>query len=73
VFDAEQVWTVLEGGASVELDGKPLAVEPGDTVVMPAGVPRRVLADPQAGLAAIVTAPAGARARTPDGVPPWIA
>lgn len=77
VFDAEQVWTVLEGGATVELDGKPLAIVPGDTVVMPAGVPRRVLADPQTGLAAIVTAPAGARARTPDGtdhgVPPWVA
>lgn len=77
VFDTEQVWTVLEGGATVELDKQTLAIEPGDTVVMPAGVPRRVTADPQAGLAAIVTAPAGARARTPDGtdhgVPPWIA
>ena len=76
-FDAEQVWTVLKGGATVELDGQLLAIELGDTVVMPAGVPRRVTADPQAGLAAIVTAPAGARARTPDGtdhgVPPWIA
>jgi quercetin dioxygenase-like cupin family protein len=77
VFDAEQVWTVLEGGATVELDEQTLAIEPGDTVVMPAGVPRRVTADPQAGLVAIVTASAGARARTPDGtdhgVPPWIA
>ena len=76
-FDAEQVWTVLDGGATIELDGQLLAIEPGDTVVMAAGVPRQVVADPQAGLAAILTAPAGARARTPDGtdhgVPPWIA
>jgi quercetin dioxygenase-like cupin family protein len=77
VFDTEQVWTVLDGGATIELDGQTLAIEPGDTIVMPPGMPRRVTADPQAGLAAIVTAPAGARARTPDGtdhgVPPWIA
>ncbi|HTS99814.1 MAG TPA: cupin domain-containing protein [Streptosporangiaceae bacterium] len=75
-FDAEQVWTVLDGGATVDLDGQPLAVGPGDTVVMPAGVPRRVTADPAAGLAAIVAAPAGARASTPGGeklVPAWIA
>ena len=76
-FDAEQVWTVLAGGATVQLDGQTLAIEPGDTVIMPPGVPRQVIADPQAGFAAIVTAPAGARARTPDGtdhgVPAWIA
>ena len=76
-FDAEQVWTVLAGGATVQLDGQTLAIEPGDSVVMPPGVPRQVIADPQAGFAAIVTAPAGARACTPDGtdhgVPAWIA
>jgi hypothetical protein len=36
-----------------------------------------VVADPEAGVVAIVTAPAGARATLPDGtdrgVPPWIA
>jgi quercetin dioxygenase-like cupin family protein len=76
-FDVDQVWTVLAGGATVELDGERLAVAPGDTVVMPAAAPRRVVADPQAGFTAIVTAPGGARATTPDGtdhgVPPWIA
>lgn len=77
VFDSEQVWTVLDGSATVQLDGRMLAIEPGDTVVMPAGVPRQVIADPEAGFAAIVTGPAGARASSADGtdtgVPSWIA
>jgi quercetin dioxygenase-like cupin family protein len=75
-FDVEQVWTVVDGGATVELDSETLLVVPGDTVVMPATVPRRVCADPEAGLAAIVAAPPGASASTPDGtgrtVPAWI-
>jgi quercetin dioxygenase-like cupin family protein len=65
-WDTEQVWTVLEGAAAVDLDGETLAVGPGDTLIMPADAPRRVTADPSAGLAALVVAPAGARAYTPD-------
>lgn len=76
-FDAEQVWTVLEGAATIDLDGDVLAVAPGDTVVMPAGTPRRVRADADAGVTAIVAASAGARATLTDGtdrgVPAWIA
>ncbi len=76
-FDSEQLWTVLDGGATIELDGRRIAVAPGDTIVMPAGAQRRVIADPSAGLAAIAAAPAGARARLADGtdkgVPAWIA
>ncbi|MEO3808463.1 cupin domain-containing protein [Sphaerisporangium sp. B11E5] len=60
-FDTEQVWTVLAGGATVELDGETSEVGPGDTVVMPAGSPRRVHGGP-AGLSAVVAAPAGGRA-----------
>ena len=86
-IDTEQVWTVLAGGATVELDGEMIDIEPGDTVVIPADVPRRVNADPAAGFAAIVVAPAGTRAYTlddtrvspecavPDGdklVPAWV-
>jgi quercetin dioxygenase-like cupin family protein len=74
-FDTEQIWTVLDGGATIELDGKTIAVAPGDTMVLPADVPRRVFADPGQGLAAIVVAPAGGCASTPDGttvVPAWI-
>ncbi len=76
-FDSDQVWTVLDGGATVELDGCPLAIARGDTIIMSAGTPRRVVADPDTGLAAIVAAPAGARATLTDGtdkgVPAWIA
>jgi quercetin dioxygenase-like cupin family protein len=66
-IDTEQVWTVLDGGAKVELDGDTHTVGPGDTLVMPADAPRRVSADPAAGFAAIVVAPAGTRAYPLDG------
>ncbi|MET8862212.1 cupin [Nonomuraea sp. NPDC004580] len=76
-FDCEQVWSWVAGAASVELGGLTYAVAAGDTVVMPARTVRRVLADPDAGYSAVVTAPAGARALAADGadygVPPWIA
>jgi len=87
-IDTEQVWTVLDGGAAVELDGQVLTVGPGDTLILPADAPRRVRADPEAGFAAIAVAPAGTRAYTlddtrvapgcavPDGdklVPAWVA
>ena len=75
-FDTEQVWTVLEGGATIELGGETVAVAPGDTGVLPADVPRRVFADAGQGFTAIVAAPAGGCAATPDGtrvVPAWIA
>jgi quercetin dioxygenase-like cupin family protein len=86
-IDAEQVWTVLDGGATVELDGHSHSVGPGDTLVMSADMPRRVSADPAAGFAAIVVAHPSMRAYTieathvsptcavPDGdklVPAWI-
>jgi quercetin dioxygenase-like cupin family protein len=47
-FDAEQVWTVIEGAATVELDGATHALAAGDTVVMPAGATRRVTSAPVA-------------------------
>jgi quercetin dioxygenase-like cupin family protein len=75
-FDVEQIWTVLDGGATLALRGGEHALAAGDTIVIPAAAERRVTAGPQ-GLAAIVTAPPGARAMLPDGtdrgVPPWIA
>ena len=66
-IDTEQVWTVLDGGAAVELDGQVLTVGPGDTLILQADVPRRVSADPATGFAAIAVAPAGTRAYTLDG------
>ncbi|GAA0404688.1 hypothetical protein GCM10009530_66000 [Microbispora corallina] len=76
-FDAEQVWTVLAGAASVELGEETFAVAPGDTLVLPPHVLRRVTADPAEGFTAVVTAPGGAVAMLGDGtvhgVPAWIA
>jgi quercetin dioxygenase-like cupin family protein len=75
-FDREQVWAVLAGAGTVELAGETVEVAAGDTIVMPAGAPRRVISDPGAGLTAIVTAPGSARAFHADGsdagIPPWI-
>jgi quercetin dioxygenase-like cupin family protein len=75
-FDVEQVWTALDGGATLALDGAEHALAPGDTAVIPAGAERQVTAGPQ-GFKAIVTAAPGARATLADGtdrgVPPWIA
>jgi len=67
--DAEQVWTVLAGSATIELDGDAHVVGPGDTVVMPASAVRRVVTGTGGGtegFAALVVAPAGMRAYVPD-------
>jgi quercetin dioxygenase-like cupin family protein len=75
-FDVEQVWTVVSGAASVELDGETHGVEPGDTLVLPANAIRQIAAG-DGGLEALVAARAGARALLADGTdkgtPPWIA
>lgn len=74
-FDVEHVWTVLRGGAEVELDGETRTVVAGDTLVLPPGVIRRVTAT-DSGFEALCVTSAGARALLPDGtdkgVPPWI-
>ncbi|WP_327088825.1 cupin [Nonomuraea sp. NBC_01738] len=76
VIDVEQVWTWLDGTATVELPAGAVTVEPGDTVIIPGGELRRVVAGPD-GYTAVVTASAAARATTPDGTdhgtPAWIA
>lgn len=75
-FDVEQVWAMLDGAATVELDGETHRVARGDAVVMPAGVPRQVTADQHAGCAAIVAATAGGHAfhagKDEPITPPWI-
>ncbi|MFE7742104.1 cupin domain-containing protein [Nocardia sp. NPDC057455] len=74
-IDAEQIWTVLAGHIDIALDGTELTVAEGDTAILPANVLRQVRTEQ--GFTAIVAAPAGARAGTPDSggtiVPPWIA
>ncbi|MBX6356676.1 MAG: cupin domain-containing protein [Micromonosporaceae bacterium] len=66
-MDAEQIWTVLAGQATVALGTGTVALAPGDTLVIPADAPRRVVADATRGFAAIVVAPAGTRAYPLDG------
>jgi quercetin dioxygenase-like cupin family protein len=61
-IDAEQVWTVLGGGASIEVGPETVTLGTGDTIVLPAGAARRITADLDAGLHAIVAAPASMRA-----------
>jgi quercetin dioxygenase-like cupin family protein len=61
-IDVEQVWTVLGGGASIEVGPQTVSLGTGDTIVLPAGAARRITADQDAGLHAIVAAPAGMRA-----------
>jgi len=66
-IDAEQVWTVLDGGARIEAGAETATLGPGDTIVLPAGIARRITADREAGLAAIVAAPATMRAYVLSG------
>jgi quercetin dioxygenase-like cupin family protein len=75
-MDGEQVWTVLEGAARADVGADREDVRAGDTLVLPAGVPRRIHADPHGGLTAVVTGPGGSVASGPDRdpvVPGWIA
>jgi quercetin dioxygenase-like cupin family protein len=69
-IDAEQVWTVLAGGASIEAGADTATIGPGDTIVLPADVARRITADPDAGLVALVAAPGSMRAYVLQGSVP---
>ncbi|MEU5992861.1 cupin domain-containing protein [Spirillospora sp. NPDC047418] len=66
-FDTEQVWTFLDGAATIDLDGRKLAAGGGDTVVLPAGAPRQVTAG-DTGFTAVVAAHAGCLVYDPDQV-----
>jgi len=67
-FDTEQVWTFLEGAATIDLDGRELEAGPGDTVVLPADAPRRITAPPHTGFSAVVAAHAGCLVYDPDAL-----
>ncbi|SNR22793.1 cupin domain-containing protein [Actinomadura mexicana] len=66
-FDTEQVWTILDGTATVDLDGRRLEAGAGDTVVLPADAPRRFTAG-DTGFTAVVAAHAGCLAYDPDAL-----
>ena len=75
VFTTEQIWHLLEGEAEVTAGAERLALGPGDTVVLPAGIERQVSARTDAQLVvcgrgdAVVRVPGEA---VPRGTPPWI-
>lgn len=75
-FAVEQIYTVLDGAATVEIDDSQTRLGAGDTVVLPGGLPRRFAADPDTGVVAIMAGAPG-RAALPDGtdrgVPAWVA
>lgn len=64
IFDVEQIWTFLDGEATIELDGEVSTAGAGDTAVLPAYATRQVVAGAR-GYTAVVTAPADAHAWTP--------
>ncbi|TDC08552.1 cupin [Nonomuraea longispora] len=67
-FDAELVWTWLDGAAVVDLGDQRYEVGPGDTMVLPADVSRQMFADAERGFVSIVAAPSGAHVYNPGGV-----
>ncbi|WP_030391635.1 MULTISPECIES: cupin domain-containing protein [Kitasatospora] len=73
-MDTEQVWTFLTGTAVVDLDGEELALAAGDTLVLPAGLPRQMRSED--GFTAVVASPAPSTAHNLDTgdrvAPPWI-
>jgi quercetin dioxygenase-like cupin family protein len=76
VFDSEQVWTVLDGQVSIEVDGVPNLMAAGDTLTIPSGFVRQVSALTDVRL--IVCGLGDATVRVPGedesrGTPEWIA
>ncbi|MER7704841.1 hypothetical protein ABTX81_18355 [Kitasatospora sp. NPDC097605] len=67
------MWTFLTGSAVVELAGEELLLGTGDTLVLPAGAPRRLRSDE--GFTAVVASPAPSMAHNLDTgdrvAPPW--
>ncbi|MGY1741193.1 MULTISPECIES: cupin domain-containing protein [unclassified Blastococcus] len=70
----EEVFVVLAGRAEVWLDGESSAAGPGDTIVVPPGVPFALSAAGRDALRAVCCLPVGGQAQLADGepfTPPW--
>ena len=72
-IDAEQIWTVIAGGATIHLADEVATVTTGDTVIIAPDAERQLTADRKSGLTAIVTSPAGTTATRAGAAvsPPW--
>ena len=70
----QEVFVVLAGRAAVRIDGLAGTAEPGDAIVVPAGVPFELAADGEEPLRAICVLPVGGQAQFDGGepfTPPW--
>lgn len=77
VFDVEQVWHLLDGTATIAVDGETVELAVGDTLVLPAAAQRQV--STESGAVFVIAGPASgvAAAITPEGPgepvsPAWI-
>jgi len=75
VFDTEQIWTVIDGHAAIEIEGVAHPLDAGDTLVIPGRTERQVHAT--TGCRMLVTGDATATASVPGelesrGTPAWI-
>jgi quercetin dioxygenase-like cupin family protein len=74
-FDSEQLWTLVEGDVSATIGGEAVHLTAGDTLVLPAGIERRIAAKTPARLLVCGHGDAVARVpgeQTPRGTPAWI-
>ncbi|WP_026876101.1 cupin domain-containing protein [Jiangella gansuensis] len=77
-FDVEQAWHLLDGTATIAVDAESIDLTSGDTVVLPAGIPRQVGTDSGAVFVVTGLASGSATPISPDGPgepvsPAWIA
>jgi quercetin dioxygenase-like cupin family protein len=73
-LDREEIFVALSGSANVTLGEERLALEPGDVLVVPAGVAFSLAGAGGDGFEALAVAPVGVRASFPGGeafAPPW--
>ncbi|RKT18201.1 quercetin dioxygenase-like cupin family protein [Streptomyces sp. 1114.5] len=67
-MDAEQIWTLLTGSATVALAGETLTLSAGDTLVLPADAARRIATTE--GFTAVVASTSPSHAYNPDARTP---
>lgn len=70
----EEVFVVIEGEATVTIDGADSTARAGDAIVVPAGLDFGIANGTSEPLRLVCCFPVGGQARTPDGAtftPPW--
>ncbi|MGZ8637320.1 MAG: cupin domain-containing protein, partial [Actinomycetota bacterium] len=72
--DHEEVSHLVDGRWTVTIEGVDTALEPGDTVIVPAGVPHASFTRDDEGAVILTSMPVGTATIRPDGEPtspPW--